>query len=121
MPDPASTRRAAAIATLLLTALFVVAVTALVLSSPLYLLANWAGLVVLLIGIARAVRFRGARRFVGVLLAVIGLGVAVVSIVAAGDNGILALLPTTAPAPVPPSAGVDRPAPCLYQDASHGS
>jgi diacylglycerol kinase family enzyme len=84
MPDPASTRRAAAIATLLLTALFVVAVTALVLSSPQYLLANWAGLVVLLIGIARAVRFRGARRFVGVLLAVIGLAVAVASIVAAG-------------------------------------
>ena len=84
MPDPASTRRTAAAGTLLLSALFAVSVTALVLSSPLYLLVSWLGLLVLVVGAARAVRFRDARRFVGVLMAIAGLLVAVVSIVAAG-------------------------------------
>jgi diacylglycerol kinase family enzyme len=68
----------------LLSALFAVSVTALVLSSPLYLLVSWLGLLVLVVGAARAVRFRDARRFVGVLMAIAGLLVAVVSIVAAG-------------------------------------
>jgi len=77
-------RRVAAVGTLLLSALFAVSVTALVLSSPLYLLVSWLGLVVLVVGAARAVRFRDARRFVGALLAIAGLVVAVVSIVAAG-------------------------------------
>jgi diacylglycerol kinase family enzyme len=84
MPDPASTRRTTAAGTLLLSALFAVSVTALVLSSPLYLLVSWLGLLVLVVGAARAVRFRDARRFVGVLMAIAGLLVAVVSIVAAG-------------------------------------
>jgi hypothetical protein len=62
----------------LLSALFAVSVTALVLSSPLYLLVSWLGLLVLVVGVARAVRFREARRFVGALLSNAGLVFAVV-------------------------------------------
>jgi len=84
MSQSRNARRSAAVGTLLLSALFAVSVTALVLSSSLYLLLSWLGLLVLVVGAARAVRFRDARRFVGVLMAIVGLLVAVVSIVAAG-------------------------------------
>jgi hypothetical protein len=84
MSESRNTRRAAAVGTLLLSALFAVSLTALVLSSPLYLLLSWLGLLLLVVGAARAVRFRDARRVVGALLGIAGLGVAVVSIVAAG-------------------------------------
>lgn len=84
MPEPWSGRRVAAVATLLLSGLFAVSLTALVLSSPLYLLMGWLGLVVLVVGIGRALRFRGARRVFGMLLGAVGLGLVAYSLVGAG-------------------------------------
>lgn len=77
-------RRVAAVSTLLLSGLFAVSLTVLVLSSPLYLLVGWIGLVILVVGIARTLRFRGARRVLGVFAGAAGLGVVVYSLVAAG-------------------------------------
>jgi hypothetical protein len=68
----------------LLSGLFAVSLTALVLSSPLYLLVGWLGLVVAVVGVGRALRFRGGRRVFGALLVALGLGLVVYSLVAAG-------------------------------------
>ena len=84
MTDSWNARRVAAVTTLLLSGLFAVSLTALVLSSPLYLLVGWLGLVVAVVGIARALRFRGGRRVFGALLGILGLVLVVYSLVAAG-------------------------------------
>jgi hypothetical protein len=52
MSQSRNARRRAAVGTLLLSALFAVSVTALVLSSPLYLFLSWLGLVLLVVGAA---------------------------------------------------------------------
>ena len=84
MTDSWNARRVAAVTTLLLSGLFAVSLTALVLSSPLYLLVGWLGLVVAVVGIARALRFGGGRRVFGALLGILGLVLVVYSLVAAG-------------------------------------